>query len=216
MNLRSITMAMAFCAPTLALAEMPVFTARCPLGADIEADSSGTVRVNGAVAQVTAFNEQAYEARSGDFAFTITHAGGGRDLQVSYTGPNRANGVCTVREASAGGAATAGAAGATSMERVQFARGAVSARMSATNLPGQSIHYVLGARNGQTLFVEFATDSTDLTYRITNPDGSSLLDEIGTRQPYQGQLWQSGEHVVEVINRSALRNAAFDVRFTIQ
>jgi hypothetical protein len=219
---RACLVVIALGAPSLAMAELPVFTARCPLGNDVEADADGRVLVNGATAQVKALNAQAYEARSGDFTFSITHDGGGRGLQVSYTGPNRAHGICTVREVSEGagaddgGGAMAGAPSATSRERVRFAAGATGAVMSATNLPGQSVRYVLGAKKGQTLVVAFDTDSEDLTYRIANPDGSSLLDEIGTFQPYRGQLWQSGDHVVEVINRSAARNAAFDARFAIE
>lgn len=222
MSFRAFLLAAALCAPSVAVAELPAFTARCPLGNDIEADAGGKVLVNDAPAVVKSFNEQAYEARSGEFVFSITHEGGGRGLQVSYTGPNRAHGVCTVREVSEGadaddgGGAMSGAPSATSRERVRFAAGATGAVMSATNLPGQSIRYVLGAKKGQMLVVAFDTDSADLTYRIENPDGSSLLDEIGTFQLYRGQLWQSGDHVVEVINRSATRNAAFDALLSIE
>ena len=37
-------------------------------------------------------------------------------------------------------------------------------------------------------------------YQIFNPDGSFLLDQMGAAQEYRGQLWQSGDHVIEVIN----------------
>ncbi len=41
-----------------------------------------------------------------------------------------------------------------------------------------------------------------MTYVIYNPDGSVLLDEMGAAQEYRGQLWQSGDHVIEVYNTS--------------
>ena len=41
-----------------------------------------------------------------------------------------------------------------------------------------------------------------LDFQIFNPDGSFLLEMIPTDREYRGQLWQSGDHVIEVINRS--------------
>ena len=41
-----------------------------------------------------------------------------------------------------------------------------------------------------------------LDYVIRNPDGSELLGLMSADKEYRGQLWQSGDHVVEVINPS--------------
>jgi hypothetical protein len=218
---RDCLVVIALCAPSLAITALPVFTAPRPPGDDVEADADAKVLVNGAAAQVNAPSAQACEARPGEVPFAIIHDGGGRGLQVSDAGPNRANGVCAVREVSEGTedddgrGPTAGAPSATSRDGARFGAGANGAVISATNLVGQSIRHVLGARKGQMLVVAFDTDSEELTYRIAYPDGSGLLDEIGTFQPYRGQLWRSGDSVVDLINRSASRNAAVDSRFAI-
>lgn len=103
----------------------------------------------------------------------------------------------------------------TSLQRVQFAPGTSSTRLSGSNAPGNSIRYALGARNGQFLYVEFSPESYGATYRILNPDGSFLLDEIGAGTDYKGQLWQSGDHVVEIINRGT-SVTSYDVMIRIE
>ena len=45
--------------------------------------------------------------------------------------------------------------------------------------------------------------------------GSALLDELPVGTPYRGQLWQSGDHVVEVINRTG-STVPFDIYFAIE
>ena len=53
----------------------------------------------------------------------------------------------------------------------------------------------------QNLYVRVASQGRELSYQIFNPDGSFLLDQMTSAKEYRGQLWQSGDHVVEVINR---------------
>jgi hypothetical protein len=60
---------------------------------------------------------------------------------------------------------------------------------------------VLGARDGQFLDVQVSPGGAGISYQIFNPDRSFLLDMIDADKPYRGQLFQSGDHVVEVINR---------------
>jgi uncharacterized protein YraI len=74
---------------------MPGFTAKC-LENTIVADASGTVTFNGLGADVKEFNEHYYEASIESLVVSISHDGGGRNLTVSFTGANRANGVCQV------------------------------------------------------------------------------------------------------------------------
>jgi hypothetical protein len=108
-----------------------------------------------------------------------------------------------------GGGAMAGAGGAaggdlvTSTQRVQFEAGSSGAEYSTGMIPNSADRYVLGASNGQDLYVRVATTDPGVSYRIFNPDGSSLLDEMSPDREYRGQLWQFGDHVVEVINRGA-------------
>lgn len=117
-----------------------------------------------------------------------------------------------------GGGAMAGASGppvVSGTERVQFTAGTSGAALSGTLSPNTSVRYVLGAASGQVLRVDVSSREGALDYSILNPDGSFLLDPISSEKPYQGELWQSGDHVVEVINRST-GQASFDMGVGIE
>ena len=288
MTIRNLLLATALVLPTAAMAEMPVFSAQC-LSNYVDADSTGTVRINGAPMDVARFNENYYEARMESLTISISHEGGGRDLIVSFTGSGGANGMCTilgVGSAAAPAAPEGGAGGpdhftvsadsrlkvhsqpstsaptvavlprgmvvenlgcreaegrswchiadgdasgwaaaefltegtgpirsarATPVhggqeaghttERVRFARGSSGTEFTDTLNAGQSHRFVLGARNGQDLYVRIAANGPGLSYRILNPNHTALLDEVRADLEYRGQLWQSGDHVIEVINR---------------
>jgi len=113
-----------------------------------------------------------------------------------------------------GGGAMDGASASTEMvsgeQQVKFAKGTSGAAMSGTLRPGTSVRYILGASDGQFLNVDVGSHGGALDYKIFNPDGSLLLDLISSDTPYQGQLWQSGDHVVEVINAGA-QPVTFDI-----
>lgn len=94
-----------------------------------------------------------------------------------------------------------GNVGGSSTERVQFAAGSSGAELVGSLAPGESRRYVLGARDGQFLYVRVAPQGPGLSYQIFNPDNSFLLEQMRPEQEYRGQLWQSGDHVIEVINR---------------
>ncbi len=91
--------------------------------------------------------------------------------------------------------------GETTSQRVKFHRGTSGAEFSGSIAPGASAQYVLGARSEQFLYVRVAARNGALDYVIRNPDGSELLGLMSADREYRGQLWQSGDHVVEVINR---------------
>ena len=93
----------------------------------------------------------------------------------------------------------------TSTETVRFHKGIRAQPSSGHLVPGASHRYILGAKDGQMLYVTVNHDHAKAEYQIFNPDGSFLLDLIDSRHPYQGQLWQSGNHVVEVVNRGSHR-----------
>jgi hypothetical protein len=100
-----------------------------------------------------------------------------------------------------GASGTAGVEPTTATERVRFGAGTTGTERTGTLTPGSSVRYVLGAKRQQFLQVRVAGQGPDLYYQIFNPDRSFLLEEIAVDRPYRGQLWQSGDHVIEVINR---------------
>lgn len=108
--------------------------------------------------------------------------------------------LTVVEGADDGGGAMAGAS--TADERVSFAAGTTGAELSGSLLPQESRRYILGASAEQFLYFRLAANGPGMTYVIYNPDGSVLLDEMGAAQEYRGQLWQSGDHVVQVYNTS--------------
>ena len=292
--------------PASAFAQAGPFTAKCPLGNTVVSDGAGYITVNGNPASVEGFNADYYEARANGIVFSIARGNADASNEagwlVSYTGPNRANGICTVTAsgegagADDGGGAMAGssmgngpdggpefwrvnvqstlnlhaepstssptfaklqrgmvvrnlgcqesqgrtwcmvpmapndgasigwaaaeylvpASGAaaavdhsarsaphTQTERVRFAPGTSGTEESGTLSPGNTVRYVLGAQNGQTLEVSFSGVDPSIDYRIIMPNGHVLLDEVKATLPYQGSLYMSGDHVVEVINRGS-------------
>ncbi len=105
--------------------------------------------------------------------------------------------------------------GGTSSVRVRFASGTNSAQLNGTLAPGESRRYVIGARNLQDFSVNVSAVGSGLFYQIFNPDRSFLLDQVPASQGYRGQLWQSGDHNVEVINRGN-RARSYKVSFSIR
>lgn len=111
-----------------------------------------------------------------------------------------------------GGGAMDGAqaASVSGEQRVSFAPGTSGIALNGTLQPNTSVRYILGAGEGQFLNVDVGSRGGALDYKIVNPDGSLLLDLISSDTPYQGQLWQSGDHVVEVLNAGA-QPVSFDI-----
>lgn len=104
--------------------------------------------------------------------------------------------------------------GATTTERVRFAKGTSGATYTGSLTPGSSARYVLDARKGQELRVRIITKSSDVSYQIFNPDSSFLFDTVGAETPYAGKLHQSGDQVIEIINRGDA--ADYGVEITVQ
>jgi hypothetical protein len=286
-----------------AQAEMPSFTAQCPMGLSLEGDPSGTLRVNGAIANVRMFNPTYYEASAGGITFSISTEEDGSGLYVMYEPPGNPGGVCTITSvgmAPAQADTTAGAGGpdhfrvevgsrllvhsrpstssptvaklpsgmvvqnlgcqqsegrtwchiadgdasgwaageflveasgpirsaratpvvqggssSHTFERVRFPRGQTGTEFTDELNASESRRYVLGARSGQFLYFRLAANGPGMTYVIYNPDGSVLQDEVSATQEYRGQLWQSGDHTVEVYN-TANGAQSFNVIFGIE
>jgi hypothetical protein len=106
-----------------------------------------------------------------------------------------------------GGGAMAGAPGhsggepTTTTQRLRFDAGTTGTELTATLSPGSSTRYILRAKEQQDLYVRVAPQGPGIHYQIFNPDNSFLLDQMTSDKEYRGQLWQSGDHVIEVINR---------------
>lgn len=91
-------------------------------------------------------------------------------------------------------------AGGTRTVNVRFPSGTTGTELRDEIAPGGSIRFVLGARNGQMLYTRVAGDG--LEYQIFLPNGHSLQSLVSAAQEYRGQLFMSGDHVIEVINRT--------------
>ena len=98
---------------------------------------------------------------------------------------------------------------------VKFKPGTSGATYDGKLGPGDAIQYVLGAKKDQFLTVRVMPDGAEVDYQIMNPDSSRLLDMISSSKPYEGQLWQSGNHVVEIVNRTG-QQASYRVEFSIR
>lgn len=106
-------------------------------------------------------------------------------------------------------------ASAPHVQRVRFPAGATGTEIPTELSANSSITYVLGARDGQELLFRLDAPSPEVRYRIFNPDGSVLLDEMRSSQHYRGQLWQSGDHRIEIrnhTNRPQAVRAAVSIR----
>jgi len=95
----------------------------------------------------------------------------------------------------------AGDGGYTATQEIRFAAGRSSGEFNDGLTPGSSTRWTLRAREGQDLNVIVSAEGAGLSYQIFNPDNSFLLEQMSPSKEYKGQLWQSGTHVIEVINR---------------
>lgn len=104
--------------------------------------------------------------------------------------------------------------GASRMQRVRFPSGGTGTELTDQLGAGTSVTYVLDARNGQTLYFRLAASGPNMSWRLFTPAGS-LLDRGAPSKEYRGQLFQSGDHRIEVTNGGS-RPEAFNVIFGIE
>lgn len=115
-----------------------------------------------------------------------------------------------------GGGATARAPSENDI-RVKFAPGTTGATYSAALGSGDAVHYTLGAQDGQFLTVELSGNSDSLNYIIYVPSGDILDESSQSGYRYSGQLYQSGDHVVEVFyNGDQGTTGSYDISFEIK
>ncbi|WP_211596419.1 hypothetical protein [Paracoccus aestuariivivens] len=75
--------------------------ATCPTGIEIHADEHGPIYFNGNDAKITSQNDNYVEATHGHVTVSLM-INPDNTVEVSYTGPNRANGICQVGHANTG------------------------------------------------------------------------------------------------------------------
>lgn len=173
--------------------------------------TNGTHAVNGTIY---------LETRSADFSCSYNAAGDAlvRFFAEKKSWPKfvRGEGSPYQSSASGGGSSNNSSSGQkVTNEIVRFLAGQNS-QVIPVNLPARmTVRYKIGAKKNQFLDVSVTPANAPLNYRIVNPDGTALLDELSVDKPYRGQLWQSGDHYVEVINRNDSA-VPFEIYFGIE
>ena len=101
MNAKPLIRSLALAATTAiagnAHAGLPIFAAQCPTAINVDADRTGTVRINGKKASLRKQNDNYYEARGSGVTISIALEAGAAPI-VSYTGKHGANGICSVAD----------------------------------------------------------------------------------------------------------------------
>lgn len=81
----------------LAQAAIPMVNATCPGNIEVHADEGGPIYINGKEGHLKKFNENYFEAKGAGVTISLSINPDG-SAAVSYTGKNRANGVCEVKK----------------------------------------------------------------------------------------------------------------------
>jgi hypothetical protein len=101
-------------------------------------------------------------------------------------------------------------------ERVQFAKGATSARINGTIKGSQTVDYVLHASRGQSMNVSMATRNTAAYFNILAPGQTEVAFFNGSvsDNQYEGTLPATGDYKIRVymMRSAARRNEVADYR----
>lgn len=100
-------------------------------------------------------------------------------------------------------------------EQVRFEPGTSSAVLTRSLEPGGAFQFLLDARADQSLRVRVTPETGDMYYVIRNPDGSILKEGIDAATEFSGQLVQSGNQSVEVVNKTS-ETLTYDISFEIE
>ncbi|MBI6952166.1 MULTISPECIES: hypothetical protein [Pseudomonas] len=79
-----------------AQAGIPLLNATCPGKIEVHADEGGPIYINGKEGKLKKFNENYFEAKASGVTISLSINPDGSP-SVSYTGRNRANGICQVK-----------------------------------------------------------------------------------------------------------------------
>lgn len=85
-----------------AQAKIPLLNATCPGGIEVHADKGGPIYINGKEGKLHVYNDAYYEAKHGKVTISLM-INPDHSVEVSYTGPGRANGICAVAGSGEGG-----------------------------------------------------------------------------------------------------------------
>lgn len=75
---------------------IPLFNATCGTGIEVHANEGGPVFIDGEETTLKKFNDNYFEATRDGTTISISFQPDG-SLGLSFTGPNRANGICTLK-----------------------------------------------------------------------------------------------------------------------
>lgn len=75
---------------------IPLFNATCGGGIEVHANEGGPVFIDGEETSLKKFNENYFEATRDGTTIAISF-NPDDSLSLSFTGPNRANGICTIK-----------------------------------------------------------------------------------------------------------------------
>ncbi|MDR9861128.1 MULTISPECIES: hypothetical protein [Pseudomonas] len=84
-------------ASAMAHAAIPQLNATCPGNIEVHADEGGPIYINGKEGKLKKFNENYFEAKGAGVTISLSINPDGSPA-VSYTGKNRANGVCELKK----------------------------------------------------------------------------------------------------------------------
>ncbi|MCX2684747.1 hypothetical protein OO306_04180 [Pseudomonas sp. DCB_AW] len=94
--MRRVILALLLAASGAAQAGIPLLNATCPGNIEVHADKGGPIYINGKEGKLKTFNENYFEAKGSGVTISLSINPDG-SADVSYTGKNRANGVCQVK-----------------------------------------------------------------------------------------------------------------------
>ncbi|MBH3429084.1 hypothetical protein [Pseudomonas alkylphenolica] len=80
----------------LANAGIPLVNATCPGNIEVHADEGGPIYINGKESKLKKFNDNYFEAKGSGVTISLSINPDG-SASVSYTGKNKANGICQVK-----------------------------------------------------------------------------------------------------------------------
>lgn len=101
-------------------------------------------------------------------------------------------------------------------ERVEFRSGSTGTVLTGRLGSEQGVRYILNAKEGQFLKVSLRPDNQYTYFIIYVPGGDILYESSQAGNEYYGQLYLTGDHVVEVFYKGDTNTFGnYDIAFTI-
>jgi hypothetical protein len=101
---------------------------------------------------------------------------------------------------------------------IMFAKGKSSAVVSGSVKGGDDMDYVLRAKAGQTMNVDFSATKGAAFFNVLAPNSGSEALFVGSRDGnhYSGALPSDGEYTIRVYLMGAAKDSGKPVKFTIK